>query len=345
MASYKPQGRGVGRILGSRLIAPIAVVIAVARAISPSLGIRTARRRPARASILVLNLVCSLLVGTAVFYPHQAIAASAQAPWTPNPNYASGFNDEFDYSNDPSGSIGEYGIDVPLTSGTPIRAPQPGTVIAYQPCPSGTCWHPGRLIEQLTTGAVVAFGHVNNSVPVNTFVTAGQQIATVGDNGGNSHVEFMFDQSGSGGPGYYDRNAFVPSMAVAAGGCPRQPWISTGSGVDPCVVLTQYMHGRSSIPRTDDIALHDASGYVSVYTSTGHNFGYAGRWTQFGAIDWMGSGDFTGSGRNDIVIHDASNSFIVYTSTGSSFTYQGPWVSGGKLRPRGDRRLQRRRQG
>jgi Peptidase family M23 len=129
-------------------------------------------------------------------------ATSAAPPWNP----ALGFADEHDCS---SGDLREYGVDVSLPANTAVFAPEPGRIVGYQA--SSSAWQPGRLLEKLDSGPVVGLGHVNAPlVSIGTRVAAGQQITTIGDNGGNSHVEFMFDQSGQGGPGYYQRSYFCP---------------------------------------------------------------------------------------------------------------------------------------
>ena len=175
-----------------------------------------------------------------------AVAASAWAPWAPNWSSANGFYDEWDYSDDPTGRLGEWGIDVPLAAGTPVYAPEAGTVVKYQA--SSTEWEPGRLLLRLDTGAVVGFGHVNDLTAPGTHVAGGAEIATIGNNGSNSHTEFMYDASGAGAPNYYNRANFLPSPPVSpASGCPRHTWTAAGgNGVDPCAVLTNYMHGTNS---------------------------------------------------------------------------------------------------
>src|SRR3989442_2454683 len=184
-------------------------------------------------------------------------AGTAWAPWVPNWNYGSGFNDLNDYSCNTSFSAsncGEYGIDVPLALATPIYTPQSGRVIAYQPGnPSSPCfsWWPGRLLVKLSGGAVVGFGHVNQVASVGSAVKGGQEIATVGSysacvgNESDNHVEFMYDSSANGGPGYYPQQYFLPSTPVSpTSGCPRQAWtVSGGTSVDPCAVLKSFMHG------------------------------------------------------------------------------------------------------
>jgi hypothetical protein len=171
-------------------------------------------------------------------------------PWAPNWSYPTGFKDFHDYSDEQcSAGCGEYGIDVPLAPGTPIDAPQRGTIIGYQPCPSGYCWHPGRLLERLSTGEVIGFGHVNPPVvAIPSIVQTGQEIATVAANTsdyGGPHVECMYDATGNGGPNFYYRLNFLPPPPITpTNGCPRKTWTYLGgTSVDPCVVLNDYMRG------------------------------------------------------------------------------------------------------
>jgi hypothetical protein len=110
----------------------------------------------------------------------------------------------------------------------------------------------GRLLLRLDTGAVVGFGHVNDRIAPGTPVPAGSEIATIGNNGGNSHVEFMYDATGAGAPYYYKRASFPPPPPPppppvgTAVGCPRHTWTAGGgTSANPCTVLTNYMHGAS----------------------------------------------------------------------------------------------------
>jgi hypothetical protein len=157
--------------------------------------------------------------------------------------------------------------------GTAISSPENGTIIAYeqQPYsdPCGIAWCPGRLIVRLGSGAVVAFGHVNpvTGIGPNVPVSAGQEIATVAcnhpgcpsptDPQDGDHVEFMYDASGSN---YETRASFIPPSPVTpANGCPHHATFANGgTGVDPCVVLTNYMHS-SLQPSIETNLLKNAS--------------------------------------------------------------------------------------
>jgi hypothetical protein len=102
--------------------------------------VRSSERRPARNHLTKFIAALALLGALGVFpsSPMRGVTASAAAawaPWTPNWNYASGYNDTWDYSD---GASGEYGIDVNLSANTPVYAPEPGTVIAYQPAARGS---------------------------------------------------------------------------------------------------------------------------------------------------------------------------------------------------------------
>ncbi len=239
------------------------------------------------AAFIVAVLTLSMW-GTSGFV-RQASAATAWAPWTPNWAYSTGFQDTWDYSDDPTGSQGEYGIDVPLAAGTAIYAPEPGNVIAYQPCQTGTCWSPGRLLMKLSSGPVVGFGHVNQVAAIGP-VRGGQQVASVGDQGSLSHVEFMFSFSGS----YAARSDFVPSPPVSpTTGCPRNSWTATGgTSVDPCGVLTSFMLGVSpgmSPNRTSGEAIY--FGTVNVNDSANQRlFAYVIRAGHLWSNSWTGSG-------------------------------------------------------
>ena len=242
-------------------------------------------------------LASTLALGAGAFgRPLDVSAAFTSAPWSPNGSYA-GFNDTWDYSN---GARDEYGIDVPLPGGTngstatPIRAPESGTIIGYQAATTCGNWQPGRLLVKLTSGPVVGFGHVNNfHFAPNTVVSAGQEIATVGNQslwgcGQQDHVEFMFDQSGQGAPSYYNRSYFLPGGPIPQGGaipgtgCPRNGWAGGGSGVDPCTVLISYMRGVGPLSTglvQFLVATSGGSAYHSIRSSNGN-------WTAFNQVSW-----------------------------------------------------------
>src|SRR6266550_2108054 len=118
---------------------------------------------------LRVSVVIAVMAGTSAVssalpgFPHlegsAAAAGGVSAPWTPDGS-ASGFKDNIqDYST--AYQSGEFGIDVGLSAGTPIYAPEAGTVTYVQ---NGCAWSPGRLILRLDRGPVVAFGHVYQPV-------------------------------------------------------------------------------------------------------------------------------------------------------------------------------------
>jgi hypothetical protein len=175
---------------------------------------------------------------------------AAHKPWAADGS-ASGFaaSSQWDYSDDPSGSAGEYGIDegLPtLASGSVVYAPESGNV-SYQP--STVWWEPGRLVLLLDTGGMVGFGHVNMTVSPG-HVDAGKPIAVVACNPGggdcsNSHVEFMYDPTVPSD----DRNiwSFRPPASSSVpvspfNGCPRHTYTTSGgNSVDPCAWLSAYL--------------------------------------------------------------------------------------------------------
>src|ERR1700674_4998580 len=212
------------------------------------------RRRGGISCLVRVALMC-VVTWAAIGFPtftrseSAVLAATAFNPCTPYWTYPTGFHDNWDYSDDPTGSLGEYGLDVPLSAGTSVYAPETGTVVAYQSCPQGqTCWYPGRLLEQVGNGAVVGFGHVNQSASGS--IQGGQLVATIGDQGTNSHVDFMYSLTGSYSAG---RNPFMPPSPVSPlNGCRRNNWsTSGGTSVDPCVALTSYMNGYVPVPTTN----------------------------------------------------------------------------------------------
>ncbi len=124
-----------------------------------------------------------------------ALPAQAQGPSSvtaPMWDRKYGYHDEHDYE---SGDMYEYGVDVALPAGLPIFAPEEGTVVAYRACEPGMCWGPGRVFFKLDRGGMLVLGHVTRWLADGDHVAPGTQIATIGDNGGNSHVEVMFSPS------------------------------------------------------------------------------------------------------------------------------------------------------
>src|SRR6185312_8748055 len=82
------------------------------------------------------------------------------------------------------------GIDIAAPVGTPIRAPLAGEVVASGPASGFGLWVRVRHDD----GTVTTYGHVNRTlVHVGEHVTAGQEIAEVGNRGDSTgphlHVE------------------------------------------------------------------------------------------------------------------------------------------------------------
>lgn len=176
---------------------------------------------------------------------------TAKRPWNKDSS-SSGFSasSQWDYSDDPTGSQAEYGIDegLPtLTCGSRVYAPEAGT-LSYQP--SSVWWEPGRAVLLLDSGGFVGIGHVNIDPNVTPgHVAAGTLIAEVAQNPAgscsNSHVEFMYSPTVPAN----DRNITSfrpPSPTSQTAGCPRHPYNSTvgainGTSVDPCAWLSAYL--------------------------------------------------------------------------------------------------------
>src|SRR5579863_3626699 len=186
--------------------------------------------------LLVLALTSTLVVLSA---PQAASASTPySAPWNPalNGSFPPGSNtpigDTWDYTMPGALAAAEWGIDITLPAGTPVFAPVTGTVFAYEPCHTGTCWNPGRLVFRPDSGGTIGFGHVTDVVPAGTRVAAGTEIATIGPtpsyDGGN-HVEFMSSPSSSA---VYGQSNFT-SYGKAD---PRSPF----------QVLKAYMSGGAS---------------------------------------------------------------------------------------------------
>ena len=227
------------------------------------------------AAVLIVGGAAAL---AAVFFPMSpasAFAATAATssgcttsvcpPWPPDfTHYSSGYYDGHDYSDEASSTGREWGIDSQygVAAGSPIDAPESGTIIAYQPSASNACdWQPGRILEQLdrtdASGShpIVAFGHVNQIAGTATHVSAGDELASIGDQsvwscGQVNHVEFMYDDTGSQAScqstNGSSRCHFLPPPAISQnsdGNCPRNNWnFSGGDSQDPCTVLTGYMN-------------------------------------------------------------------------------------------------------
>ncbi|PRW64341.1 hypothetical protein CEP50_05260 [Actinopolyspora mortivallis] len=82
------------------------------------------------------------------------------------------------------------GIDIGADTGTPIRAPQAGTVISSGPASGFGLWVRVRHDD----GTVTVYGHIHSSqVHVGQRVEAGQQIATVGSRGQSTGPHLHFE--------------------------------------------------------------------------------------------------------------------------------------------------------
>ena len=88
-----------------------------------------------------------------------------------------------------------YGIDIANRIGTPIRAAADGTVINAGPAQGFGLWVRIRHDD----GTITVYGHVNEVVaPTGTRVSAGQEIATIGNRGQSTgpHLHFEVWQNG-----------------------------------------------------------------------------------------------------------------------------------------------------
>ncbi|SDK09243.1 Murein DD-endopeptidase MepM and murein hydrolase activator NlpD, contain LysM domain [Actinopolyspora mzabensis] len=82
------------------------------------------------------------------------------------------------------------GIDIGADTGTPIYAPQAGTVISSGPASGFGLW----VRVQHDDGRVTVYGHIHSSqVSVGERVEAGQQIATVGSRGQSTGPHLHFE--------------------------------------------------------------------------------------------------------------------------------------------------------
>ncbi|NYH78118.1 murein DD-endopeptidase MepM/ murein hydrolase activator NlpD [Actinopolyspora biskrensis] len=82
------------------------------------------------------------------------------------------------------------GIDVGADTGTPIYAPQAGTVISSGPASGFGMW----VRVQHDNGEVTVYGHIHSSqVSVGQRVEAGQQVATVGSRGQSTGPHLHFE--------------------------------------------------------------------------------------------------------------------------------------------------------
>ncbi|ASU78282.1 M23 family peptidase [Actinopolyspora erythraea] len=82
------------------------------------------------------------------------------------------------------------GIDIGADTGTPIYAPQAGTVISSGPASGFGLW----VRVQHDDGKVTVYGHIHSSqVSVGQRVEAGQQIATVGSRGQSTGPHLHFE--------------------------------------------------------------------------------------------------------------------------------------------------------
>jgi murein DD-endopeptidase MepM/ murein hydrolase activator NlpD len=88
------------------------------------------------------------------------------------------------------GGVTHAGLDIAAPIGTPIRVPLDGVVISSGPASGFGLW----VRVQHTDGTITVYGHINRSlVKVGQKVTAGQQIAEVGNRGQSTgphlHIE------------------------------------------------------------------------------------------------------------------------------------------------------------
>jgi peptidase M23-like protein/VCBS repeat protein len=221
-------------------------------------------------------------------------------------------------------------LDLSGSSGQ-VRAAAPGRVHIIS-CSGGsyvTVDHGG--------GWYTGYYHISSIVVSDgQWITSGQYLGQTGTEipcGGHAtgpHVHFTVFSTG----GAVLTLSNIPTAAVDLDAFVLGGWTISDGTTEGSGCMTRLQDGYPQCPGSGliynggyhaDIAIHFGTSAIP-YLSTGSNFTYGGSWTTFGAIDWMGAGDFNGDGRDDIVIHDSSQSFIVYTSTGSSFTYQGAWV-------------------
>ncbi|MDQ1460295.1 MAG: hypothetical protein QOI08_1779, partial [Actinomycetota bacterium] len=171
------------------------------------------------------------------------------------------------YCNDPAvvgcsafsnGTCGEYGVDIPLAAGTPIDAPESGTIATDGPCkpPNYSCWVPGRVRLTADSGdaypGVMGFGHVNFKVSAGQHVSVGQEIATVADQslygtGWANHVEFMYSPSGG-----LSQSAFTGGCSAAADPCGEAP----SSAHSPWTVLIALESGTTGTPTAPVVQAH-----------------------------------------------------------------------------------------
>lgn len=230
------------------------------------------RARLALAGVLALALATSAIAtlhGSRI----DALAASnaVAPPW--NIGATSGLPINYDYSNN---QPGEYGIDVPLVAGTPIFAPESGSV-QFRGCRScNNCWSPGYIVEHLDRRpAVVQFGHVGALPGYGDgrwhHVNAGTAVGSVQVGFDprtrkqcfSPHVEFMYNSWGN----LSSQRYYLPPtpLYLPTPGCPasRDTIPVGGVGFDPCYVLHSYMTGHVPIgPRRSISMISATSGYI-----------------------------------------------------------------------------------
>ncbi len=208
---------------------------------------------------------------------------SAACPWSAGCG-AGTFTDTHDYS-DCSNSSGhcsgapdsrEWGIDVGLSAGTAVFAPEAGTISYAPSCQSNGYlgnWPPGRLTLTVDGGgSIIAFGHVVLAPGVKSgdHVNQGQKIALVGpgigDPGNNgcspyyAHIEFMYD--GNPAAGTRHANWLPASASPGANSCPHNAFprgYTGGTSADPCAVLTSFLQGTPPVTSTP---LHTAAALI-----------------------------------------------------------------------------------
>lgn len=101
------------------------------------------------------------------------------------------------------------GLDIAAPIGTPIRVPLAGTVISSGPASGFGLW----VRVQHADGTITVYGHINRSlVKVGQKVTAGQQIAEVGNRGQSTgphlHIEVVQNGTKINPKPWLDRNGF-----------------------------------------------------------------------------------------------------------------------------------------
>ncbi|SFD79772.1 Murein DD-endopeptidase MepM and murein hydrolase activator NlpD, contain LysM domain [Actinopolyspora alba] len=106
------------------------------------------------------------------------------------------------------------GIDIGADTGTPIYAPQAGTVISSGPASGFGLW----VRVQHDDGKVTVYGHIHSSqVSVGERVEAGQQIATVGSRGQSTGPHLHFEVRTGPGAGEINPIPWLKQLGYALG--------------------------------------------------------------------------------------------------------------------------------